>query len=198
MMTENDDWRGAWDDMVAAVGRDFSDGKTSYGVDPVERSALRRYLEPLEFDCPLHYDEEVARSFGFSNVTVPYTAALSWSMPAMWSPGEPPIFDDDDRNAQPSRSPINDRGERPGPKTTGFFATDMELDFIRPVVIGERVGRRGNKLISCTPKETSVGRGAFLKWESELVNQDGEVVARMRTGTYAYIPRPATDGQEQR
>src|SRR5919202_1821824 len=161
MMTENDDWRGAWDDMLAAVGRDFSDGKTSYGVDPVERSALRRYLEPLEFDCPLHFDE-------------------------------------DDRNAQPARSPINDRGERPGPKTTGFFATDMELDFIRPVVVGECVGRRGNKLISCTPKETSVGRGAFLKWESELVNQDGEVVARMRTGTYAYIPRPASDGQEQR
>ena len=36
--------------MVAAVGTDFSDGKTTYGPDTIERGTLRRYLEPLEFD----------------------------------------------------------------------------------------------------------------------------------------------------
>lgn len=186
-----DDWRAAWDDMVAAVGTDFSDGKTTYGPDTIERGTLRRYLEPLEFGCPLHHDAEVARAFGYPDVIVPYTAALSWSIPAMWSPGDPALFDDHRRDAQPARSPINDQGERPGPRTTGFFATDIELDFVRPLVLGERVGRRGNRLMSCTPKETAVGRGAFLTWESELVDAHGEVVARMRTGTYAYVPRPA-------
>ena len=62
------------------------------------------------------------------------------------------------------------------------------LDVLRPVTVGERVGRRGQRLISCTPKQTSMGRGAFLTWESELVTEPGEVVARVRTGTYAYNP----------
>jgi hypothetical protein len=34
-----------------------------------------------------------------------------------------------------------------------------------------------------------MGRGAFLTWESELVTDTGEVVAFVRTGTYAYNPR---------
>ena len=62
------------------------------------------------------------------------------------------------------------------------------MEFLRPVTVGERVGRRGQRLISCTPKQTSMGRGAFMTWESELVTDRGEVVARVRTGTYAYNP----------
>jgi hypothetical protein len=57
--------------------------------------------------------------------------------------------------------------------------------------VGERIGRRGRKLLACVPKETSVGRGAFLTWESEMVTGTGEVVARMRSVAFAYVPRPA-------
>ena len=185
------DWRRDWDPMVAAVGRDFGDGTVVYGADPVTATDIRRFLEPLEFDCPLHHDREVAMAAGFPDVTLPYTAVMSWSIPPMWSPGDPPLFDDDARDAQPARSPINNTDSGPGPKTTGFFATGLEMDFVRPVTAGERIGRRGRKLLACVPKETSVGRGAFLTWESEMVTGTGEVVARMRTVSYAYTPRPA-------
>jgi acyl dehydratase len=188
---EGDDWRSAWDGMVAAVGRDFADGAVTYGADPVAVSDIRRFLEPLEFDCPLHYSQKAAQDAGFADVTLPYTAAMTWSIPPMWSPGDPPLFDDDSRDAQPARSPINNADPGPAPPTSGFFATDLEMDFVRPVVAGECVARRGRKLLSCTPKETSVGRGAFLNWESEFINDRGDVIARMRTGTYAYQPHPA-------
>jgi acyl dehydratase len=184
-------WRHAWDGMVAAVGRDFADTKVTYGADPVAASDIRRFLEPLEFDCPLHYDREAAQAAGFADVTLPYTGVMTWSIPTMWSPGEPPLFDDDSRDAQPARSPINNADPGPAPPTSGFFATDLEMDFLRPVRAGERIARRGRTLLSCTPKETSVGRGAFLTWESEFINDHGEVLARMRTGTYAYQPHPA-------
>jgi hypothetical protein len=184
------DWRRDWDRMVAAVGRDFSDGSVTYGADPVAPADIRRFLEPLEFDCPLHYDRAAAMAAGLPDVVLPYTAVLSWSIPPMWSPGDPPLFDDDSRDAQPARSPINNPDPGPAPKTTGFFATDLEMDFVRPVAVGERVGRRGRRLLSCVPKETSVGRGAFLTWESDVVTSAGEVVARMRTGNFAYVPRP--------
>jgi acyl dehydratase len=189
------DWRRDWDGVVAAVGRDFSDGTAVYGADPVAPADIRRFLEPLEFGCPLHDDRAAARAAGYADVILPYTAVLSWSLPAMWSPGDPPLFDDDERNAQPARTPLSNPELGSAPPTTGFFVTDLELDFVRPVTAGERVGRRGRRLLSCTPKETSVGRGAFLNWEIELIAGDGEVIGRMRTGTFAYLPRPAAAGQ---
>ena len=44
------------------------------------------------------------------------------------------------------------------------------------------------KLVSCTAKETSVGRGAFMTWEWEARNQRAETVARFRNTMYLYNP----------
>ena len=191
------DWKQEWQEVIDAEGRDFSDGQVHYGADAVEAGGIRRYLEPLEFDCALHYDADTARQHGYPGIIAPYTATMQWAMPPMWSPGEPPLFTDDARNAQPARSPINNQGFPLGPRTTGYFATDMEMDFVRPVTVGERLGRRGHRLVSCTPKETAVGRGAFMKWESEVVDANGEVVMRMRTGTFAYQPHQRAAGREE-
>jgi hypothetical protein len=184
------DWRADWQPMIDRVGEDFSDGRIRYGADRVEQGAVRRFMEPLEWDCPLHHDAETAQRFGQAGVTAPYTSLLTFTMPPMWSPGRDPIFVESDPDAQPARSPINNPRRGPAPPTTGFFATDMEIDFVRPVLVGERLGRRGNRLVACVPKETAVGRGAFSTWESEVVDEQGEVVARIRNQTYAYDPRP--------
>jgi hypothetical protein len=186
-----DSWQDEWRPVIDAVGRDFGDGETVWGADVVERGTIRRYVESLEIDSALHHDQAVARAHGHRDVIAPYTAALSFSLPAMWQPGEPALYDDPDPDAQPARSPINNQDMPLGPRTTGFFATDMAVDFVRPLTVGERVGRRGRTLVSCVPKETSMGRGAFLTWESELVTDTGEVIAKVRNGTYAYNPHPA-------
>src|SRR5258708_1089564 len=57
-----DDWKQAWQPMIDAVGTDFSDGAEVQGADEVERGAIRRFLEPLQFDCPLHYDRPLRQS----------------------------------------------------------------------------------------------------------------------------------------
>jgi hypothetical protein len=182
------DWQAAWQPLVDAVGREFGDGTVVYGADRVEAGLIRRYVEPLEFSSSLHHDAEVARAH--ADITAPYTSLLMFSVPAMWSPGDPPVFSSAERDAQPARSPVAERRLREQPYTSEYFATDMEIDFVRPVVVGERVGRRrSQRLVSCEPKETGVGRGAFLVWESELVDGQGDVVARIRTGVYSYVPR---------
>lgn len=188
-----DDWQSGWQAMIAAVGRDFDEGPIRWGADPVERGAIRRWLEPLEFDCELHTDAEVARAHGYPDVVAPVASTLVWAVPPMRQPGEA-IFVSDDRDAQPARSPINNVGLALAPPTTGFFATDMELDFLAPVVVGTRLARRGNRLLACRPKQTAVGRGAFLKWETDVVDQDLNVIARVRTGTYAYNPHREDPG----
>lgn len=188
------DWQQEWAAMRAAVGKDFSDGTIRWGADAIERGAVRRYLEPLEFDCALHYDPAVARAHGFADITAPYTSAITWTIPAMWAPGDSPLFVDPARDAQPARSPINNPDPGPAPRTKGYFATDMELDFLRPAVTGERLGARGRRLVSCEVKETSVGRGAFTTFENDIVADSGEVVARTRMGAYAYHPHAGSAG----
>jgi hypothetical protein len=188
----SEQWQDEWQPVIDAIGRQFGSDEIVLGADRVEAGSVRRYVEPLEFGSPLHHDAEAARAAGYPDIIAPYTSILSYSVPAMWHGGEDPLFDSDERDAQPARSPINNEDLGIGPKTTGFFATDMSLEFVRPIHVGERVGRRGNRLVGCSPKETSVGRGAFLVWESELVTEDGEVVASMRTGTFAYVPHEKT------
>jgi N-terminal half of MaoC dehydratase len=182
------DWKAEWQPLAEAVGRDFGDPTVVLGADAVEPGTIRRYLEPLEIGSPIHYDADAARAAGYPDIVAPYTATMVYSIPPMWRPGEPTVYESAERDAQLARSPINNEDMPLGPKTTGFFATDISMEFLRPLTLGERVGRRGQRLISCTPKQTSMGRGAFLTWESELVTDRGEVVAKVRTGTYAYNP----------
>ncbi len=70
------------------------------------------------------------------------------------------------------------------PPSPSFFATDIEIDYLQPVVVGDRVRMKGRKLLSCTPKETSVGRGAFIVWESEILNQR----AASRQNAHWHVP----------
>jgi acyl dehydratase len=76
------------------------------------------------------------------------------------------------------------------------------MDMLAPVVVGDRLARVGNRLVACVPKETRVGRGAFMTWESEVHNQRGQVVLRTRNCTYRYQPneqlpepRPSRSGR---
>lgn len=196
------DWKQPWQEVIDAIGRDFLDGEVTWGGDPVEPGAIRRYLEPLELDCALHTDRSAARAAGYADVIMPATGVIAWTIPAAWRSGET-LFDSAERNAQPVRTAINNADLGLGPKTTGFFGTDIELDFDREVVAGEHLGRRGKRLVACTPKETGVGRGAFMTWESEIVAKpagetegEPEVVGRIRIGTYAYVPHEKNASEE--
>lgn len=76
------------------------------------------------------------------------------------------------------------------PPTTGFFATEYDVEYLRPAVVGDTLCRRGARLVGCLPKETKVGGGAFLTWETDIVNQRNEVVAHVRSSFFRYNPHP--------
>jgi len=193
-MMSDDAWKAAWDPVVAAVGRDFSDG-ASEGADAVERGLVRRYLEPLEFDCPLHYDDAAAEAHGYGGMIAPYSSYLAFAVAPIWSPGDAPVFTSDERDAQPARAAIRPPASGLEPPYTGYFATDFEIEFLAPLSLGDRVSRSGMRLASCEPKETRVGRGAFVGWEWDLVNQRGEEVAQIRVALFLYNPRETSSEQ---
>jgi N-terminal half of MaoC dehydratase len=66
-----DDWTVTWSAPIARIGSAHTDGAVTWGADPIERSSVRRYLEPLEFDYAMHYDPEAARRHGFTDVIAP-------------------------------------------------------------------------------------------------------------------------------
>lgn len=185
MSEEN--WKQKWQVALDSVGKDFSDGSIAWAAEKLEEGIIRRYCEPLEFGCAIHHDRSVAEALGYEDIVAP---AFAFLRPAMWKPGEDTLFLDASRNAQPARSPINNPDPYPAPATEGFFATDIEMVWYRPVVVGERTGTRGRKLVSCELKETSVGRGAFMKFEYEIVSDRGDVVAKRLLGTYNFDPLP--------
>jgi acyl dehydratase len=188
-MKPDDDWKAAWQPMVDAVGRQFDESPAVFVADDIERSTVRRYLEPLEFDCPLHYDRDVARAHGYEDIVAPVSSLPTFAMAPMWRPGVP-MFTSAERDAQPATSAVTGVRTAIEPPTTGYFATTYDVEYLRPAVVGDRLLRRGAKLVACQPKETKIGRGAFLTWESEIINQRHEVVARLQTTFYRYNPHP--------
>ena len=57
--------------------------------------------------------EQVARAHGFPDVIAPYTAAMSFSVPPMWRPGEPTLYDDPAPDAQPGADTPGAASRRP-------------------------------------------------------------------------------------
>jgi len=182
---DDSNWKAAWDPVIASIGRDFG-GEPIIGADDVELGLIRRFCEPLEFGCPLHYDAAVAEEAGYDGVIAPVSSVLMFSIAAMWNAGDPPLFTTDGRDDQPARSPVKPPSVEGAPPTTGYFATDIEFDFAADMYVGDRIRRVGNVLLSCEPKETRVGRGAFTKWQWEMKNQRDETVALVRTSLYFY------------
>ena len=60
------------------------------GVDEVTLNDIRHKLEVYCFDCPLHYDAEVAQAHGYRTVVAPVAMTGLWMVSPYWTPGEPP------------------------------------------------------------------------------------------------------------
>lgn len=188
----NDNWKSAWQPLIDWIEQEDQELDVSWGADPIEQGAVRRYLEPLEFDCPLHYDREVARAQGYEDIIAPYTSLLSFSLPALWSAGES-LFTVAERNAQPDSRSLRPPLPAQAPAFAGYFATDMDFEFIRPALVGETLGKRGPRIVSCVAKETRVGRGAFIALEYDIITVEAEVIALLRTGLFCYNPITASE-----
>ena len=74
------------------------------------------------------------------------------------------------------------------PPTTAGTVTDIEIEYFAPVYVGDRLKTKGRKLVSVAVRQTRVGFGAFMVFESEVYNQRGELVAKRRSGLYSYNP----------
>jgi 3-methylfumaryl-CoA hydratase len=167
---------GTWEEAESWVGREL--GRYT-GADEVTLGDIRRRLEVLAWDCPLHYDEAVAKQHGYRTVVSPATMLMTWAMPPYWEPGDPrPELDD------PALVPSYPFTRIPAPGEH-IFATNSETEYLEPVYPGDRITAT-SVLREITRKTLSVGDGAFFLIETTYAKQTGEVVGIERLTVFRY------------
>jgi hypothetical protein len=187
----SDDWQAVWQPMIDAIGTDFGADSAITAVDEIEKGAVRKFCEPTEMDCPLFYDEQAAKAHGYAGIVAPYSGiSQTWVAQAFWSPGAGSLYKTPSRDETPNLMGARQQGSKqpPLPPTSAAFATDIEIEYQQDAYVGDRLTQSGNRLLSVVPKETSVGRGAFMIYESYVRNQRGELIATIRRGLYQYNP----------
>jgi acyl dehydratase len=153
------------------------------GPDEVNRADIRRRLEVLAWDCPLHYDDDVARAHGYRGVIAPATMLMTWVIPPYWSPGDPPPTP-----ADPPMFPSLGLCRVPAPGEAGFV-TSCETEYFEPVYPGDRITATSVPT-EVVRKTLAVGDGAFITVITTYTKQTGEVVGTERTVIFRYTPQP--------
>ena len=171
---------GDWSAAQAMVGEVI--GRLE-GPDAVSEADIRRKLEAIGFDCPLHHDAACAQAHGFRTIVSPVSMTRVWATPTYWEPGRPRIGD------EAVATPVAAR-DIPGEGDT-IIATQIRTEHFEPLHPGDRVSGV-SVLRSVTPKTTRIGTGAFLVIETTYTNQRHDVVT-VETATVFRFDRGGPD-----
>jgi hypothetical protein len=187
-VAETIDWgfpSGTWEEAEAQVGEVIG---SFAGPDAVSHADIRRRLEVMEWDCPLHHDESVAREHGYEGVVSPASMYMIWALPLYWEPGKPRNQDLQHRFMPSIPMVMNIPGEG-----SGMLDAECSVEFHAPIYPGDKISAT-SKIASVTRKKTSIGDGAFIVVESTYTKQSGEVVAVDRITLYRYHPIGEANG----
>lgn len=171
---------GTWEEAESWLGKELP---IQVGPEKVEEGTIRRRLEAIEFGCPLHYDEKVAKKAGYKGIIAPCSMVFSYSMAPYWKPGDSLTKPGDPLKIPPV--PILEHIPAAG---TISFITDFDMEFFAPLYLGDRV-TAVSKLVGLVRKELKVGDGAFMTQETTYKNQKGEVVAVSHASIFRFSPR---------
>ena len=161
------------------------------GIDEVSINDIRRKLEVYCFDCPLHYDAAVARAHGYRDVVAPVALTPLWALEAYWNPGEPVYF-------IPGRRAISGgmKTELPNKFPRGLNV-GSRWEYFEPLYHGDKL--RGDwQLLEVKPRETRLGDGVFLTYETNVYKQSGELVGKNSNTSFSYFEHPAEDKDGKR
>jgi 3-methylfumaryl-CoA hydratase len=174
-------WRvthGTWEDAEALVGKQIGHSR---GIDPVNLPDIRRRLEVLAWDSPIHYDEAAARSVGYDGIVSPTTMVVVWCLPAYWTPGDRTPKPDD-----PVLMPYYPFPSIPAPGTA-LFAVGCKTKYYAPMYPGDIISSRAT-LISVTRKRLKIGDGAFMVVRTNYYSELDTPIATEDMTVFRYTP----------
>jgi hypothetical protein len=170
---------GNWDETESFLGKEI---RNSAGADEVEKGSIRRWLEPKEFDCPLHYDQQVAINSGYKGIIAPCTMVLTYGVEEYWKIEKP--FAKLEDPPMVISIPVIDKVPAP---CTLSFASDIEIEFYAPLYIGDKIVVEST-FENITHKELKVGKGAFFIQKDIFKNQNGKLIAIQKMTIFRFVP----------
>jgi acyl dehydratase len=156
---------GTWEQARAMVGRTLA---RTIGPDPVNEADIRRKLEVIGWESPLHTDPAAARAHGYPTIVSPVSMTRVWTIQSYWSPGQARIGTELMSTPLPATLV-------PGEGDT-LIATRVRFEYFEPIHPGDRISATA-VLKSVERKTTRIGPGAFFVVETTYENQRDEVVA---------------------
>ncbi|GAB2046007.1 hypothetical protein AGATL06_25060 [Agathobaculum sp. TL06] len=165
-----------WETAAEWIGKELPPNRS---VDEMNKTWIRWWLEVIEFDCPLHYDEEVARQYGHKGIIAPVAMTISAALPPYWDYGDAHTTMQDPPKLAPFEGA---RIPSPGKRN---FATDYEFEFYEDLEPGDTVYSVA-KLTEIKPKKLRVGDGAFLTMEKTYRSTEQKLLAIGRNTIFKF------------
>jgi len=165
-------------------------GLATEARDEVNQAMIRHWVDAMGDDNPVYVDEAAARANGFPGVIAPPTMLQAWIMRGYRSqPGgswQGPRTESGEISAQEQLfAVLNAAG------FTSVVATNCDQEYIRDIVLGDRLTVT-SVIESVSPeKHTGLGDGHFVTTRLEYTDQHGELVATMRFRILRFRPRAA-------
>jgi uncharacterized protein len=159
--------------------------------DEVNQAMIRHWVDAMGDDNPVYVDAQVARAHGFRGVVAPPTMLQAWTMRGYRAPGHVESGGEASLAAASGAPSAQEQLfallDEAG--FTSVVATDCEQEYVRPLVLGDRL-TVSSVFESISPeKRTALGDGHFVTTRLQYTDQNGDLVATMRFRILRFRPR---------
>jgi uncharacterized OB-fold protein/acyl dehydratase len=163
-------------------------GPPAVARDEVNQAMIRHWVDAMGDDNPVYVDEESARANGFPGVVAPPTMLQAWIMRGYLSQPDGAWKAPRDASGEASaQEQLFDVLNAAG--FTSVVATNCDQEYVRPIVLGDRLTVT-SVIDSVSPeKHTGLGDGHFVTTRLEFTDQHGERVATMRFRILRFRPQ---------
>jgi uncharacterized OB-fold protein/acyl dehydratase len=155
--------------------------------DEVNQAMIRHWVEAMGDDNPVYTDDEAARANGFAGVIAPPTMLQAWIMQGYRATAEREAA----RAAGTAGGSVQDElmAVLDSGGFTSVVATNCEQEYVRPLLLGDRLTATSVIDAVSDEKHTGLGDGHFVTTRLEFSDQQGERVATMTFRILKYGPR---------
>ena len=164
---------GTYEDALRMVGVE-TEPRTA--ATAISGARIQLFASMIRDGNRSYWDTEFARR-QWGGLLAPPAMLMGWLVPPPWQPG-----------GRPPAAALALRVPLPG---TTFINAANDVEFLQPIVEGDRL-TAVEELMSVSPeKQTRLGVGHFVETMETYRRQDGVLVAKSRNTLFRFIPEPA-------
>jgi len=151
-------------------------GRPQVARDPVNQSLIRRWVDVFEDDNPCYVDPDFAARSVYGQIVSPPTMLDVWDKPGIKMR----------RDAESPQANVLIALEAAG--FTSTVAVNSELEFVRPIRLGEVIHSVQTLESVSEEKQTGLGRGHFVTTRSVYTNGEGDHVGDVVFRILKFMP----------